>query len=256
MAPKLCQNYKYGHCKYGNSCKLRHNSQICVDKSCEKYNCEKRHPRECFWYKQYGRCKFSPCSYSHKQVTDCDCKSEIDALKEQVKNLENNLKHVNENFLDETLKCDHCEYKTVSAKKLRQHIKRNHDEIVVEESERETVLEDKVKTLEKFVAKLEEKVEILDLSRQGFNHSDFSGFDKFHNLIRSNSLEMKCDQCEYVGRNVARLDKHKELRHEHKCDDDCIWRKEHCDKMIKEDEKEEQRKARREKMEGQKEKEK
>ena len=48
---------------------------------------------------------------------------------------------------------------------------------------------------------------------------DFYMFDGLsEKLIKTKSIEAKCDECEYVGRNAARVIKHKEVKHVHKCD--------------------------------------
>ena len=80
---------------------------------------------------------------------------------------------------------------------------------------REKALEDKVISLEKLVVRLEEKLELLAQENYGIEATDYSTFDKFHQLVRSDSLERKCDQCN--ARNKARLDKHTEPNHVHKC---------------------------------------
>ena len=42
---------------------------------------------------------------------------------------------------------------------------------------------------------------------------DYSSFEKLHSLVRSTSLEVKCDHCTYTARNKARLNKHIEFTH-------------------------------------------
>ena len=53
-----------------------------------------------------------------------------------------------------------------------------------------------------------------------FNYiRDFDMFDSLADkLVKSNSLEAKCDECEYIGRNAARVVKHKEVKHVHNCE--------------------------------------
>ena len=65
---------------------------------------------------------------------------------------------------------------------------------------------------------MEEKLELLAQYCYYIEGTDFSTFDKLHPLIRSDSLERKCEECNYVARNEAKLDKHKELKHVHTCD--------------------------------------
>ena len=49
--PEICQRNKFGFCKYNLQCKLRHQNDICDSENCKVSQCEKRHPKECFWFK-------------------------------------------------------------------------------------------------------------------------------------------------------------------------------------------------------------
>ena len=66
-AVKVCQHFKFGHCKFGNFCRNRHVITICEDMNCDISLCRNRHPRPCKFYQNYGRCKFSPCSFKHEE---------------------------------------------------------------------------------------------------------------------------------------------------------------------------------------------
>ena len=69
MQLTICRKNKYGYCKYGHKCHFRHNIQICNINKCDIPSCEKRHPRDCRWFQEYGRCKFtSYCKYKHANI--------------------------------------------------------------------------------------------------------------------------------------------------------------------------------------------
>jgi len=62
----VCTHYKFGHCKYGNQCRNRHIQLKCENKECDLKQCDKRHPNECKYFRDYKRCKFGNyCSYEH-----------------------------------------------------------------------------------------------------------------------------------------------------------------------------------------------
>ena len=61
----LCLHNKFGHCKFRDTCRHRHVYSLCDTDNCDISSCDKRHPRICRYYLNYGRCKFDPCSYSH-----------------------------------------------------------------------------------------------------------------------------------------------------------------------------------------------
>ena len=68
------------------------------------------------------------------------------------------------------------------------------------------------------MVRLEEKLEMLDQNRKGIENTDYSSFDHLHPFIRSNSLEVKCDECDETFRNKARPVKHYEKSHIYICE--------------------------------------
>ena len=71
----------------------------CENQNCDIRSCNKRHPRPCKFFINYGRCKFSPCSYSHKQSSSpyelngiCEKQNiEIRNLKKQIEEMKDRL---------------------------------------------------------------------------------------------------------------------------------------------------------------------
>ena len=71
MTKNVCRKFKFGHCKYGVTCKYNHIKEVCKAKNCNISDCEKRHPRICKFIAFYGRCKFMTyCDYSHEKQND------------------------------------------------------------------------------------------------------------------------------------------------------------------------------------------
>ena len=62
------RNYDYrGFCKFGSECINHHFQEICHDKQCRNHLCPKRHPRMCYFFVNFGNCKFSKeCRYLHE----------------------------------------------------------------------------------------------------------------------------------------------------------------------------------------------
>ena len=92
MTPVVCDRNKYGHCKFRAFCKYTHKNEICQDEECDTFNCERRHPKTCFWFKKYRRCKLSPCSYKHSKVNTKSSEKEIKVLNGRIDKIENSLK--------------------------------------------------------------------------------------------------------------------------------------------------------------------
>ena len=76
--------------KYRQQCVKKHVSVICPSYlSCRDKECEKRHPRPCRMFSQFGNCKFEKCAYNHDQDSKNNCnikelKNEVAELKESV----------------------------------------------------------------------------------------------------------------------------------------------------------------------------
>ena len=232
MAPKLCFRNKYGHCKLGGTCPLTHINTICEIKDCEVASCENRHPTECFWYKEFKWCRFKPCSYRHTSVHQPEKEKEIiqinSDLEYKLKQRDNSIdelitkmthleiKIVSLETKQNTFNCEHCDYLGKSEKKLRQHTKKNHIELDLNKTleddycdETRTLLSDKIEKLEKFVLTLHDKY------RREIGWEDDVTLEA---LIRRNSHEITCDDCEYKAQNKSRLTRHMTNKHEHKCD--------------------------------------
>ena len=39
---------------------------MCTSDNCEVHKCSLRHPKSCRYYREYGRCKYNPCAFKHK----------------------------------------------------------------------------------------------------------------------------------------------------------------------------------------------
>ena len=93
----ICIYNKFGHCKYGEVCRYRHVTEKCQEIGCQRYNCDKRHPKQCKYFIKFGQCKFSfSCSFVHEEIfpvnrQHCDsrndkkaCESSMDFLEEDL----------------------------------------------------------------------------------------------------------------------------------------------------------------------------
>ena len=86
----VCRFNKFGFCKFAMTCRIKHVDELCEAPSCEINLCEKRHPRICKFFYEFGRCKFGDyCRYNHKRNegnsnSEKNLIEEIDNLKEQL----------------------------------------------------------------------------------------------------------------------------------------------------------------------------
>ena len=70
----------------------------------------------------------------------------------------------------------------------------------IDKPDRMKLLEEYVRVLETFAVRLEEKLKFLEQENKGIKATDYSSLDHLHPLIRTNSLKVKCDECDLVFR--------------------------------------------------------
>ena len=188
---KLCTKNKFGYCKFNKKCYFRHVNEKCSNSSCDVKKCEKRHPKTCWWYMQYGRCKFTYCAYLHEEKEPkIDFKPKIEEIEKNIEVKEKEIK-IQMEKIQEIEKC------------LKEHD-----------------LVKRIKQLEHFVLILQEKIETKEKEEEFYEarwNPAKSGWTSLDPLIKRDSLELKCEECDYVGRNSARLKLHIEVKHMNIC---------------------------------------
>merc|ERR1712105_257921 len=71
MTGETCKFNQLGFCKFKNNCRKKHIDVKCNFKKCEITLCEKRHPRNCYYFNINKQCKYgSFCRYEHQQNVD------------------------------------------------------------------------------------------------------------------------------------------------------------------------------------------
>ena len=91
----VCLSYKFGFCKFKHNCDKVHFSESCEIPNCTGFNCNKRHPRECIFFRRFGRCKFGTfCSYAHLKSKEVKLEEEIEDLKVEMLFLKTEMKEL------------------------------------------------------------------------------------------------------------------------------------------------------------------
>ena len=98
---------KFGYCIYKYMCSNLHVNESCKNSSCDIISCNRRHTRECKYFRVYNRCKFAPCKYNHVMHTPRDSEmgklqkehletvariKEIENIRREKNNLDNEIK--------------------------------------------------------------------------------------------------------------------------------------------------------------------
>ena len=191
MKQNVCRKNKFGYCIYDDTCRNRHIEEVCSDKKCSVFNCEKRHPKICNYFREFERCKFTTyCRYSHKKPTEVIENNErMKAIEDKLVEIEKNASSEKEETLDKQLnhKIEHLEneikkiYSLINEKNVKIELfEKKFDKFTKTFEEKvsqiqdlenkvktiEEVFENKFKTLEKTVKQEQNKNESLRIDLQ------------------------------------------------------------------------------------------
>ena len=143
---KVCKFNKYGHCKFGVTCRTMHVNTICTTSDCNRKTCSFRHPKHCKFFTSSGFCKFGKdCSYIHPDSLENKSNVEEDILemKETLRSLLSTLaeKEIRIKQLEEKVisiegssasiknyfECEICQFAASSSTGLKSHIAQIHN---------------------------------------------------------------------------------------------------------------------------------
>ena len=146
---QLCKHFQTGHCKFGGSCKKRHDPENCSKAYCLDKTCFKRHPKQCRFFSQSGFCKFGDsCSYKHTTSPSFGhFHLQIQALEVRIEDMCKAIYVLEKEILElkNINKCEICDYKASSSTILKTHISKKHKDqlqLPILESERATSPDD------------------------------------------------------------------------------------------------------------------
>ena len=217
-APTICLFNKFGYCKFREKCRKHHINEICLEKTCEILSCNQRHPKICKFFKNYGRCKFSPCAFKHGiQRPENNCEridEEIKNLSEKVLALENVIKCKNQDIENLSRKILSIEDKLFEKQKL--YIDERLDAFekqLVEKLER--ALESYSKFMGEACTTIDDMVVELN---DDLGNITIEGEE--NNLLRTfdNPFQFKCNICDFIAKSERGLKAHKTRKHEN-----CEW---------------------------------
>ena len=198
MATEICLYYKFGYCKRENTCRKVHLKETCQNETCVKIFCNKRHPRECLFYKNYQRCKFSNCAYKHTKIYS---QNDFQEIKERVQMLEEILEIRNN---EKCFSCQKCDQIVKFENDLQNHMRNHHLEDELKNLQLEVFyLKDR---LTEITHKLGEMEPSTDAKKRSENTQ--------YNTKSHSQYEYTCAQCEYSTYKWGDIQKHREILHE------------------------------------------
>ena len=102
---KVCLHHKFGFCKFRETWRKRHIQEQCEKVNCDIESCSQRHPKECRFYRTFGRCKFTDfCLYEHKIANNFneDLKNELTSMKDRLTLLEDKETRFDQRITEQT----------------------------------------------------------------------------------------------------------------------------------------------------------
>ena len=79
-------------------------------------------------------------------------------------------------------------------------------------------------SIREIVARLEEKLELLEQTEKYFQDIYYITFDKLHMLVRIDSFKRTCEHCQYIDRKEAKLEAHLLIKLNHTCEIVVVWK--------------------------------
>ena len=214
MAAPICLFNKFGYCKFGQKCRKYHINEICSEKTCDILSCNQRHPKVCNYFRNYGRCKFSPCAYKHGNFASNDLENksrEIKIISERLLALEKVIADKNEEINELGVIIENLE-KKFSENNI-------DDKLEAFENQLMGKIEKALESFSHFMGEAASSIDdmVVELNDDIGNITIES---EDNNLLRTfdNPFKFKCDICEFIAKSERGLKSHKTRKHEN-----CEW---------------------------------
>ena len=153
----VCKFHKFGHCKFGQTCRHMHNNSICTNPKCDRKSCLWRHPQSCKYFSNSGFCRFgNECSYLHNESKSTTSQKEIEDLKtllygvvqslatkdKEIQELQERVNTLESRPGDEAkFSCEMCGKFFKSSSTLRNHVLKFHKQEALREDALDNSLE-------------------------------------------------------------------------------------------------------------------
>ena len=230
MKTKICRYNKFGYCRYADKCHFRHHNVICVNKKCNVFDCDMRHPVVCKYFINFKRCRFTSCAYKHNTVND------VDALVEKIGKVESRLTEVQNGEEAKEIEKKLAAFEKKYEGKTEALEKRNEGKIDKIEKQLQKKLEAlensyeaKIEHLEKqlktmashvsekdsLILSLKKQVEVFEnkLTKHEKETKNLkSKFEKFEMAAKKEEL-IQCPDCDFVASSKQGLKVHVKRKH-------------------------------------------
>ena len=201
---------KFGFYKYNEHCRKQHVNETCEKQSCEVLSCILRHPKECRYFQDFNRCKFSEwCRFKHSKK---DGESDWEKLRNENKDIKCKLERMEEQFKDIHTMDDIIHNLNQKFIEMEENMKVKDDLI------NDLVL--RIKVVEQKQNSSEEEAEKENLDVEKRSECETSVSERKTNDSASDIQDEKvfeCDICTYKTKSENGIKIHKAKKHTNTC---------------------------------------
>ena len=201
MKENVCSWNKYGYCKHGDKCNFKHNKLICVEKNCNVFKCENRHPRKCNFYREFGKCKFTSCAFSHEKQND------VKENNQKILEIENKLREIDKvtNQDDSTVVRNNMENKLEAfEKEVLKKLEAYESKLKIFHLDK-SVKETKIANLEKQLNDMENKLKE-EKNKSEEKDSTMANFERRLNEIENKLTEIHQENDTLLNESIVNLE--------------------------------------------------
>ena len=204
----LCRYNKFGFCKFSEKCRFRHNNDLCVDKNCTVFNCEKRHPKICIYHRDFGKCKFTTyCRYNHEKQHDVETDSErINELEKKISEVQKKSNKNDPKLAEEISK------QNEKIKDLEKVVK----DLQNTQIEKDQLFENKINTLENILQTVRKAIDEKDSEIKSLDNKICNLETKLESKKKDDKKKSKmfdCSKCDFSSTSSQGLKIHTRKKH-------------------------------------------
>ena len=204
-----------GYCKFGEKCRKYHINEICSEKTCDITSCNQRHSRARKYFKNYGRCKFSPCAFKHEYDPSIN---DFETVNKELMNISERLLAFEQVINEKNKEINEM---SVKIETLEKNLSENNIDEKLEAFEKQLLgkMEEALKSFQHYMGEACSSIDDMvvelndDIGNMTLESEDNTLLKTF-----DNPFKFKCDICEFIAKSERGLKSHRTRKHEN-----CEW---------------------------------
>ena len=235
QSSKKCRYYNIGYCKFLKSkCNFFHPEEDCDGESCDKKECNKRHPKICRYYNILSKCRFNDkCLYRHEMNSLVTNDSKIKELENLLKSKEEDCGRLQLLIENKDITIRQLEENTTVQKNVIENLKK---EVMIKEKEnislvsksneakastdkikekfakeKSDLTKQKFKAIEEIKSKLKEANDTISL-KDNLLKIKLQEIEQLTKKLKQ-TIKLNCDFCDEEFTSSVNLKKHMGVNH-------------------------------------------